>query len=163
MIERFARGTDPRDVARAAALVARLALKRPDTRLWAQRALRPHLPPAGEADADGRWYSAAIGQWAKTIATHREPAALGEIVTAPWRVIAYRIGDCDDLAAAAATIAAVAGIEAWIAVYPTGPGTAHCVAVIGRDWNGSPPTYAIDHTGRTPFSAPQAYIARVTT
>lgn len=133
---RTARGTDPRRVADAAASAAAFALERPDARFWAQRALRPFVPGTAELDGNGLWYAKALGQWAQSVAPMREPAKFGEIVQAPWRTIAYRMGDCDDVAAAVAFCAAIVSMPTAVAVYPLGAGMAHCVAILGPDWRG---------------------------
>ncbi len=151
-----ARGTSPVDVARAAARVAELALQRPDSRFWAQRAVAPYTPD--DPDDAGRWYGLALGRWAQSVAPLREPARYGEIVAAPWRTIAYRSGDCDDVAAAVAMMAAMVGMAAAIAVYATGPGTAHCVALISGTWgdDGAPSSwFQVDQAeGLQPFRPP---------
>lgn len=109
-------------------------------------------------DPQGRWAQAAIAAWARTVAPLREPVDVGELVAAPWRTIATRTGDCDDVAAAAAAMAAVVGLPAGVAVYDTSPGFAHIVAVIGDDWTpeadlGPDNMLAIDQAGARPLPA----------
>ena len=167
LVRAAATGTRPQDVADVAARIASRALRDPQTRLWAQRAIAPYVPTT--TDLDGRWYLNALGRWCASVAYMREPARYGEIVSAPWRVVAYRVGDCDDLATAAATFAAIAGLPAAVAVYDTAPGFAHMVALAGGSWRetGKAPTprpdptpspadicYQLDHTGLRPFSPP---------
>lgn len=175
---RTARGTDPRDVARACVEVAERALLRPDARFWAMRAVGAHVP-GGAPEAlyqyrarfledmpEGAWYAAALGDFARSVAPLREPSRFGEIVSAPWRTIAYRAGDCDDVAAAVAMCAAVVGLPAAVAVYYTSPGFAHCVALVGNDWHGERgPVLQVDQAnGLAPFAPPsQPYIVPVST
>lgn len=173
---RTARGTDPRDVARACAEAAELALQRTDARFWAMRAVGAHVPGATEALyrsrvhfledlPEGAWFVAALGDFARSVAPLREPSRFGEIVSAPWRTIAYRAGDCDDVAAAVAMCAAVVGLPAAVAVYYTAPGFAHCVALVGNDWHGERgPVLQVDQNGLAPFApTSQPYIVTVST
>lgn len=157
MLRQASRSSSPADVARVAAEVARRAVSL-DLRLWAQRALALYVPRSSfELDAQGRWYQRALGQWAQTVAVMREPAAVGELVQAPWRTIAYRMGDCDDLAAAVAALAAVAGLPAAVATYDVKPGFAHAVALVGDDWTPGATDQgfvAIDSSGAHPFAPP---------
>lgn len=157
MLVRRSRHSAPADVGRVAAEVARRAVDL-DLRLWAQRALAPHVPTSPlELDDRGRWYQRALARWASTVAPMREPAAVGELVQAPWRTIAYRMGDCDDLAAAVAALAAVVGLPAAVAVYDTEPGFAHAVALVGDDWTPGATDQgfiAVDHSGAHRFAPP---------
>ncbi len=172
-IVKAATGTDPYDVARTVAAVAKAAASRLDTRLWAQKAVAPYAPRHPDPNDRGRWYAHALGRWAQSVAPLREPAELGELVQAPWRTVAYRSGDCDDVACAVAAFAALVGLFSAVAVYPTGPSSAHIVAVIGDDWTprlpsttavitesaeleAHRPLWSIDQRGRTVFRATPA-------
>lgn len=150
-LEAVAASTDLRTMLRACVESVRhfiapaLALH---TRLWAQHAVSTfgREPTAGgrmgwtwgsagvAADRNGRWFVAALGAWAKTIAPLREPAKFGELIQSPWRTATYRSGDCDDVAVAVAAFAAVTGLPAGLAISPRGEGGAHIVAVIGDNW-----------------------------
>jgi hypothetical protein len=76
----------------------------------------------------------ALGRFARSIAIVREPLdGAGEIVTSPWRTVAYRRGDCDDAAAAVLAFASTFGLPCMAAIVATKPGFAHAVALIGDD------------------------------
>lgn len=155
----------PAQVADLAARVARDAAADLRTRMIALRALAPHWPPQAsglDPRAAGRRIVAALGAWAQTIQLVREPAAVGELITAPWRTAAYRAGDCDDLAAAVAAFAGVFGLPAAVTVYTTAPGFAHAAALVGDDWT-TPGrlTHLIDHDGAK--VAPAELLSRAVT
>lgn len=119
---------------------------KPETRQIALEALSPHWTirvgddrrpnTSGHtfADMTGAAYVAALGRWAASIAMVREPAAVGEIVSAPWRTLAYKAGDCDDLAAAVAAFACVVGLPTAIVLVHTAPGFAHVACAVGDSW-----------------------------
>lgn len=143
----------PRQVAELCAQVAHEAGSRPETRALALQALAPHWQPSlGDVPPTGAAFCAALGRWAQSITMVREPLAVGEIVQAPWRTVAYRAGDCDDLAAAAAALAMVVGLPTAIALGTPAGGFAHVVAVIGDSWMPSARgrlTHMIDFDGAT--------------
>ncbi len=129
-------------------------------------------PPTG-----GRWYLDALARWAANVLWMREPARFGELVAEPWRTVAFNVGDCDDVAAAVAAFAAVAGFPAAVATYDVSQGFAHCVALVGGSWletgrdlHPAParvgtaelaPVYAVDQTGMRPFNEASAYVVTV--
>lgn len=145
-------GTDasPAAVGRLAAEMARAAMT-PATRILALGALRTHWaptavgrPPAGAADRSrtGGDYVDALGRLAAAVRFVREPLAIGEVVQAPWRTLAYMAGDCDDLACCIAALAAVVGLPAAVAIRVSGD-SAHAVALVGDRWDG--PTGRLTH------------------
>lgn len=141
---RLHRGTHPHKVAYEAARIARAHLH-PRWRMLALETLAPHLPPQLERDDRGAYLPATIARWVQSLAHVREPVDIGEAIAAPWQTIAVGAADCDDAAAAAAWLAAMVGMRSSVAVYATGPLSAHMVAVIGRDSYARQLAHIIDH------------------
>ena len=123
-LERYAEDPTPQAVADGIAEQARRAARNPQTAILARQELAPFVGSLIEA----------LGRFAKSIAVVREPLdGAGEIITSPWRTVAYRRGDCDDVAAAVLAFASTFGLPCMSAVVATSPGFAHAVALVGDD------------------------------
>lgn len=120
--------------------VAERAIHDPRSRVDALEVLK------GGADGRdaGRWVPAALARWAQSVAFVREPGQLGERILPPWRTVATGLGDCDDVAAAVVTYAAVVGLSSGVAWLWTGPTTAHIVGVVGDGWDGGELRWVVD-------------------
>jgi hypothetical protein len=146
---RATRGQAPDDVARAAVKVARRWAHRPETQLITRAELAPYAPKGDGPELDGAWLPWALYRWARSLTFWREPAGpgkAGELVLAlPW-VVLVEGGDCDDIAAAVATMAAAVGTGAAVGrLFPTAdPSQAHIVAAVRATWRDRGPWFVID-------------------
>lgn len=148
---RLALDAHPHTVAAEAARVARRFASDIRNRPVMLAALGPYLE---RQDFTGATLAAALGAWARDVAWVREPADLGELIVSPWRTAAMMAGDCDDVAAAVAAFAALAGMPSATAVYSTGPHGAHVGAVLGADSFRGPWSYWVDQSGTVPWPSP---------
>ena len=98
------------------------------------RALSAHM--GEDRDPMGSTWSGVLHRWARSVRHMREPAAVGELLVLPHRVVEFGAGDCDDIALAVAAMAAHVGLPAGILSLWTGPASAHHVAVVGGAWYG---------------------------
>lgn len=130
----LSRSQHPHEVCQHAARLAGELARDPETRVLVLRAILPHLPD--EHRFDGSDWPAALHRWARSVRHVREPAAVGELLLHPSRVVEFGAGDCDDIALAVATFAAHVGLASGVLSLWTGPETAHAVAVVGVSWYG---------------------------
>ena len=157
-LRRVASGQHPHDVAR---LAQKWAIRRGFDARTRPLLLEKLSPFIAESDPTGRHFGPALGAYARTIRHVREPGDVGEVVLDPWKTAELRAGDCDDLAALIAAFAACVGLPCAIGVYPTGPGSAHVVALVGDTWNTTSRRLAwqVDNLGARPFPSANPSIA----
>lgn len=139
------RSSHPHRVAELAARIARRFARDIRSRPVMLAALAPYLR---RGDFAGAHFADALAAWAADVAWVREPADVGELIASPWRTAAMMAGDCDDVAAAVAGFAALAGAASAVAVYYTGPASAHVGAIVSRDTAAGPLAVWIDQHGQ---------------
>ena len=134
---RITPGQHPYDVARACVRSARRWARDPLGVYLARQALAPYAPTS--RDTSGAWVPGALRAWASGLTYYREPPLNGELVYSLPYVIAANGGDCDDLTASQAAIAAAVGVPARVCVlWPRAGNTAHVFCAVGPDWESSP-------------------------
>lgn len=128
-------GQHPDQVVQSVVNQIRRAIKKPATRIWMMKILKPYMH-SGHGDINGEELVFALHNMARSRTFYREPAGekyAGEVVTTPE--IAYSLGgDCDDMAVLIGTGAAVFGCEVAIGRTMDTKGNAHIVAAVRPGW-----------------------------
>jgi hypothetical protein len=140
---------------------SRAWVHRPETQLITRAELGQYAPRTGTPNLRGDWIPDALWKWARHQTFYREPAGqgrAGELVTSLPVTVMLGGGDCDDIAAAQATMAAALGVPAAIGRLhpdPTNPAIAHIVCGVASDWTGADPWWIVDPQMRKPPNAAQ--------